>query len=134
MAIRIEPRRIGPNPRVPAEAEAAEEDVAAFGNEVPGDGGVGGGNVGEIERRDWVEAEGFSGAGGEEFEGREIGFLDEAAFSDDCVDFGGGSAEDFRLIEHLRQCPFHCVRWVVHCCKQQFLPFLFFKKRKNKKV
>lgn len=72
--------------------------MAAGGDEVAGDDGIGGGDVREVEGGDWVEAEGLSGAGGEEFEIWEVGFLDEALFSDDSVKFFGGGLEDLGLV------------------------------------
>lgn len=73
--------------------------MATSGDEVGGDDGVCGRDVREVERGNWVEAESFSSAGGEEFKVGEIGLsLNKPVFSDDFVEFFGGLLEELGLV------------------------------------
>ncbi|PON55404.1 hypothetical protein PanWU01x14_188980, partial [Parasponia andersonii] len=77
VAVRVEAQRVIPDGGVAAEAQAAEQDAAALGDEVASDCAIGNGDVGEIEGRNRVEADSFSCAGYDVREVRDVGLLEE---------------------------------------------------------
>jgi hypothetical protein len=87
VAVGVEAERHVPDGRVAAEAHAAEEDVAALGHAVPGDGRLDECDVGDIERRDGVQAERLADAGPEVVEPRDVRLLNQPAVTaHDAVD------------------------------------------------
>ena len=63
MAFGVEAKRVVPDIRVASKASAAEDDVAALGDVVAGNGGVCESDMGDVERRHRVQAERLADAG-----------------------------------------------------------------------